>query len=104
MIYQLVILLWVHSAYAIPLQEFFPFNGPNVCLFDTTTGLIHASNALDSSGVSINEFDRSKCDEFRLSPNDDGSSPNISIGFSFPFFAKRFKNVFVSKVNAAVIV
>ena len=102
--YQLVVFLLAHSVCAIPLQDFFPFNGPNVCLYDTTTEMVHTSNVLDSNGVSIEELDRSQCDEFRLSPNDDGSSPNISIGFTFPFFAKRFKNVFVSRVPNVIIV
>ena len=97
--YLLVILLLAHTVCAIPLQDFFPFNGSNVCLYDTVTALVHTSNAVDSNGVSIHELNTSKCDEFRLTPNDDGSSPNISIGFTFPFFAKKFKNVFVSKVK-----
>ena len=96
MAYQLVLLMLVHSVIGISLQDFFPLNGSNVCLYDTSTGLVHTSNVVDSNGVSIDEFDRSKCDEFRLSPNDDGSSYNISIKFIFPFFTKRFRNIFVS--------
>jgi len=96
MAYQLVLLLLVHSVIGIPLQDFFPLNGSNVCLYDTSTGLVHTSNVVDSNGVSIDKLNRLKCDEFRLSPNDDRSSYNISIEFVFPFFNKRFRNIFVS--------
>ena len=96
MTYQLVLLLLVDSVIGIPLQDFFPFNGPAVCLCDTSTGLVHTSNMLDINGVSVDDVNRKDCEEFRLTPNDDGSSYNINIKLGFPFFTKRFKNVFVS--------
>ena len=96
MTYQLVLLLLVHSVIGIPLQDFFPFNGSAVCLYDTSTGLVHTSNVLDVNGVSVDDVTGRDCEEFRLTPNDDGSSYSISIGFSFPFFTKKFRNVFVS--------
>ena len=99
MIYQVVVvsLLLLWPACSVPMEEFFPYNGPKLCLIDAVTGMIHTSNLLDSSGVSIDELDRSKCDEFRLSPNDDAGSYNISISVAFPFFTRHFKNVFVSQ-------
>jgi len=57
---------------------------------------VHKDNRVGSGGVPIENVTRLDCEEFRLTPNDDGSSPNISIGFTFPFFAKRFNNVYVS--------
>ena len=82
MLYQLLAaVLLVTVANGIPIEDFFPFNGENVCLIDATTGLVHTSNV---------------CAEYRLSPNDDASSQSISISVTFPFFAKRFMNVFVS--------
>ncbi|XP_065894428.1 protein mesh-like isoform X2 [Dysidea avara] len=96
MTYQLVLLLLVHSVIGIPLQDFFPFNGSAVCLYDTSTGLVHTSNVLDVNGVSVDDVTGRDCEEFRLTPNDDGSSYSISIGFSFPFFTKKFRNVFIN--------
>ena len=81
---------------ALPIRKFMPFNGPKVCLYDTTIGLVHTSNVLDSNGVSIDDVSTVKCEEFRLSPNDDGSLFNLSISFSFPYFESRFRNLFVS--------
>ena len=96
MISQFVILLLVVSVNSLPLEKFFPFNRDRVCLIDAITGLVHTSNKIDSSGKPISEISMSTCQEFRLSPNDDASSQNINISYTFPFFAKRFKNVFVS--------
>ena len=92
--YQLLVLLT--SVNGIPIEDFFPFNGDKVCLIDATTGLVHTTNTLDGSGRPVNELNSGDCDEYRLSPNDDASSHNISITVTFPFFAKRFMNVFVS--------
>ena len=99
MICVIVVLLLVHSVSSIPIGDFFPFNGSKVCLYDTVTMLVHKSNIIGSDGVRIEEISKQDCEEFRLSLNDDGSSPNISIGFTFPFFARRFNNAFVSIVN-----
>ena len=96
MIAVVVVLLLAHSVSSIPIRDFFPFNGPSVCLFDTVTMLVHKNNAIGSDGVPIENIARGDCEEFRLTPNDDGSSPNISIGFTFPFFARRFRNLYVS--------
>ena len=97
MLYQLLAaVLLVMAANGIPIEDFFPFDGDKVCLIDATTGLVHTSNLLDASGRSITEIDPDDCAEYRLSPNDDASSQNINISNTFPFFAKRFMNVFVS--------
>ena len=96
MVYLLLVILLVTSVNGIPIKQFFPFDKDNVCLIDATTGLVHTSNTLDGSGRSINELDPDDCFEYRLSPNDDASSHNISITVTFPFFAKRFMNVYVS--------
>ena len=97
MIYQVVVLLLLLcSINGVPIEEFLPFNGSKLCLIDAVSGMIHTSNVLDSNRVTIDELDRSKCDEFRLSPNDDAGSYNISISVTFPFFARQFKNVYVS--------
>jgi len=100
MVYQVVVLLLlIYSVSGIPIEEFLPFNGSSVCLIDAVSGMIHTSNVMDSKGVSVDKLDRSKCEEFRLSPNDDAGSYNISISVTFPFFTKKFKNVFVSCKN-----
>ena len=65
-------------------------------MIDATSGLVHTSNTLDDSGRLITELYPDDCYEYRLSPNDDASSQNINISVTFPFFAKRFMNVFVS--------
>ena len=96
MIYQLLVLVLVTSVNGIPIEDFFPFNGTKVCLIDTATGLVHTSNTLGGSGRPITDLNNGECDEYRLSPNNDASSHNISIDFTFPFFTKRFTNVFVS--------
>jgi len=96
MIGVVVVLLLAHSVGGIPISDFFPFNGPKVCLYDTVTMLVHKDNRIGSGGVLIEDITRQDCEEFRLSPNDDGSSPNILIGFTFPFFARRFRNLYVS--------
>ena len=96
MLYQLLAVLLVTVVNGIPMDDFFPFNGDKVCLIDATSGLIHTSNTLDDSGRLITEIGPDDCNEYRLSPNDDASSQNIGISFTFPFFAKRFMNVFVS--------
>ena len=97
MLYQLLAaVLLVTVANGIPIEDFFPFDGENVCLIDATTGLVHTSNTLDDSGRQITELYPTDCDEYRLSPNDDASSHNISISVTFPFFVRRFRNVFVS--------
>ena len=96
--YQLLAILLVATVNAIPIEDFFPFNGDKVCLIDATTGLIHTSNTLDGSGIPSSDLNPSDCDEFRLSPNDDASSQNIDISISFPFFNKRFRNIFVSNI------
>ena len=93
-----VVLLLVHSVSSIPISDFFPFNGSKVCLYDTVTMLVHKSNRIESGGLPIEDITRQDCEEFRLTPNNDGSSPNISIGFTFPFFARRFRNLYVSKI------
>ena len=95
----LVILLLIHSAIGIPIGDFFPFNESKVCLFDTVTMLVYKNNVVGSDGVSIKDVTSQDCEEFRLSPNDDGSSPNISIGFTFPFFARKFRNLYVGIIN-----
>ena len=95
----LVVLLLIYSASGIPNTDFFPYNGPKLCLFDTVTMLVYKNNVVGSDGVPIKDITTSDCEEFRLSPNDDGSSPNISIGFTFPFFARRFSNLYVSFVH-----
>jgi len=94
--YQLLVIVLVTSVNGIPLDKFFPFNQTNVCLIDATTGLVHTSNTLDNFGKLITDINSSECEEYRLSPNDDASSHNISISVTFPFFAKRFMNVYVS--------
>ena len=94
--YQLLAILLVTVAKGIPIEDFFPFNGEKVCLIDATTGLIHTSNTLGDAGRLIADLDPNDCFEYRLSPNDDASSQNINISVTFPFFAKRFMNVFVS--------
>ena len=94
----LVVLLLIHSAIGIPIGDFFPFNESKVCLFDTVTMLVHKNNVIGSDGVPIKDITSQDCEEFRLSPNDDGSSPNISITFNFPFFARKFSNLYVSTV------
>lgn len=99
MISKLVILLLVTSVNSLPLEEFFPFNRGSVCLIDAITGLVHTSNEIDSNGKPISEISDSQCHEYRLSPNDDASSQNINISYTFPFFAKRFRNVFVSLLS-----
>ena len=96
MLYQLLAVLLVTVVNGIPIDDFFPFNGDKVCLIDVTTGLVHTSNMLDDSGRSITEIDQADCNEYRLSPNDDAGSHSINISVTFPFFAKRFMNVFVS--------
>ena len=96
MIYQLLVILLVTSVNGIPIEDFFSFGDTKVCLIDATTGLVHTNNSLDSPGKLITDVGQTKCDEYRLSPNDDASSHNISISVTFPFFAKRFMNVFVS--------
>ena len=93
-----VVLLLIHSAISIPIGDFFPFNGPKLCLFDTVTMLV-----VGSDGVPIeDEVTSQVCEEFRLSPNNDGSSPNINIGFTFPFFTKRFQNLYVSTACGSI--
>ena len=92
----LALLLIASVSYGIPIDDFFPFNGERVCLIDTDTGLVHTSNVLDCSGKALSEVHPSECYEFRLSPNDDGSSHNFDISVAFPFFAKRFKSLYVS--------
>jgi len=98
MIGVVVVLLLAHSVSSIPISDFFPFNGSKVCLYDTVTMLVHKSNRIESGGLPIEDITRQDCEEFRLTPNNDGSSPNISIGFTFPFFARRFRNLYVSKI------
>ena len=99
MIYKLLaVILLVTLVSGVPIEDFFPFNGTKVCLIDATTGLIHVSNTLDDSGVLITDVNPSDCPEFRLSPNDDASSQNINLSIPFPFFNKRFRNVFVSAI------
>ena len=89
----LVLLLIAAVSNGIPMDDFFPFNGERVCLIDTDTGLVHTSNVLDCSGKTLAEVYPTECDEFRLSPNDDGSS---YISATFPFFSKRFRSLYVS--------
>ena len=96
MIYQLLVMLLLATVNGIPIDKFFPFNGDKVCLIDATTGLVYTSNSLDGTGRPINELYPDDCNEYRLSPNDDASSHNLNITVTFPFFAKRFMNVFVS--------
>ena len=98
MITKLLFLLLIASVSGIPLDQFFPFNGDRVCLIDAATGLVHTSNVLDCNGKLFTEINSSECEEFRLSPNNDGSSHNISISVTFPFFSKRFQSVYVSEV------
>ena len=92
----LALLLIASVSNGIPINDFFPFDGERVCLIDTDTGLVHTSNVLDCSGKALAEVDPSECDEFRLSPNDDGSSHNFSISVTFPSFSKRFRSLYVS--------
>ena len=94
----LVVLLLIHSACSIPITDFFPFNGPKLCLFDTVTMLVHKNNVVGSDGVPIKDVTSQDCEEFRLSPNNDGSSPNINIKLNFPFFSRQFSNLYVSTI------
>ena len=80
----------------ISIGEFFPFNGSKVCWYDTTSELVHISNIMDTNGVSIGKLDRTKCDEFRLSHNDDGSSFSLDFVHGFPYFTRGFRKIFVS--------
>ena len=96
--FYLVLLLVLFSTMVngIPIEEFFPFNGEKVCLMDASVGLVYTNNTIDEFGVPITDLNPLDCNEFRLTPNDDASSQNISISFSFAFFNKRFKTLFVS--------
>ena len=97
MLYQLLAaVLLVTAVNGIPIEDFFPFNGDRVCLIDATTGLVHTTNTLNDPGKQITALYPTECDEYRLSRNDDASSYNISISDTFPFFVRRFRNVFVS--------
>ena len=94
MLYQLLAaVLLVTVVNGIPIEDFFPFNGDEVCLIDATTRL---DSSLDGSGRHITELYPTDCNEYKFSPNDDASSQNINISVTFPFFKKRFKNIFVS--------
>ena len=99
MISKLSILLFIASVGCIPIEEFFPFNEGRVCLIDDATGFVHTSNVLDCNGRVVTAINPSECDEYRLSPNDDGNSRNISTSFTFPFFGKRFQNFYVSQTS-----
>ena len=96
MIYQLLIILLITSVNGIPIGDFVPFTTGKICLIDATTGLVHTNNTLDKFGKSTTDLNSGECDTFRLSPNDDASSNNIRITVTFPFFGRRFRNVFVS--------
>ena len=95
MIYNLLTLLLVVTVNGIPLDQFLPFNGSKICVIDAVTGLIHIENK-NTPGLPSSRINSTSCLEYTLSPNDDASSHNISISFTFPFFAKQFTNVYVS--------
>ena len=96
MISKLLFLLLIASVATIPIDDFFPFNGDKVCLVDDVTGMIHTSNVLDCNGRAFSDINPSECHGFRLNPNDDGSSHEMHLSSTFPFFGKRFQSVYVS--------
>lgn len=98
MIYSLLMFLLIATVNSIPLDQFLPFNTSKLCLIDAITGLIHVESK-DTPGLPGDKINTTSCLEFSIGPNDDASSHNISLSFAFPFFAKRFKNVFVSYNN-----
>ena len=96
-VFQLLLLVLSTIVGGIPIDNFFPFNGENVCLMDAITGLVYTNNTLvDGLGVPITDLSSSDCREFRLTPNDDATFQNINTSSLFVFFNKRFRNVFVS--------
>lgn len=90
-------LLLIATVNGIPLDQFLPFNGSKLCLIDAITGLIHIESK-HTPGLPGDRINSTFCLEFSICPNDDASSHDIDLSFTFPFFAKHFTNVFVSYV------
>lgn len=75
------------------LGAFIPYNQGKVCMIDTSTGFVY-SNSSNKSGK-FELLDGTNCTEYKLSPNNDGSSGAIPIAVPFSMFGFTYYRIFV---------
>ena len=89
--------MWDFILFCFPyilLAKLFPYNDGKVCTISTTTGLIHT----DTFGGKLEALDGINCTEYKLSPNNDGSSGEIPLSVPFPIFQRAYNSLYVSKL------
>ena len=82
------------------LGPFIPYNQGKVCMIDTSTGFVY-SNSSNKSGK-FELLDGTNCTEYKLNPNNDGSSGAIPISVPFPMFEYTYYRIFVRIIKHCV--
>ena len=75
------------------LGAFIPYNQGKVCMIDTSTGYVYSNSSKKSGKFEL--LDGTNCTEYKLSPNNDGSSGAIPISVPFPMFGFTYYRIIV---------
>ena len=94
----IIILSYNFSKYvyllSIHLDVLIPYNEGKICTVDTSTGFIYTNSS--RRGGNFELLDGINCTEYKLSPNNDGSSGAVPISVPFSIFQHTYNKIFVS--------
>ena len=75
------------------LGTFIPYKEDKICVVDTSTGFVHTNSSVKSGTFQL--LDGKNCTEYKLSPNNYGSSGAVPISVPFPMFQHTYNKIFV---------
>ena len=75
------------------LDTFIPYKEGKICLVNTSTGFVHTSSSGKSGTFGL--LDGINCTEYKLSPNNDGSSGAVQISVPFSMFQHTHNRIYV---------
>ena len=75
------------------LEAFISYNEGKICTINTSTGFIHTNSS--RSGGSFELLDDVNCTEYKLSPNNDGSSGAVPISVPLSLFQNTHNRIYV---------
>ena len=75
------------------LDALISYNEGKICTVNTSTGFIHTNSS--TSGGSFELLDDVNCTEYKLSPNNDGSSGAVPISVPFSLFQNTHNRIYV---------
>ena len=78
------------------LTDLYPYNDGRACTINTTTGLVY--NDMSNEGRWFEILDGVNCTEYKLSPNNDGSSGRIPTSVPFQVFQHVYNSLSVCKL------